>query len=217
MMDFEKARRMMVDCQVRTNDVTEHTILKALLEVPREEFLENGMKQLAYIDDDLMIAEGRYLMEPAPFAKLLQIAKIDSDDVVLVVGTGCGYSSAVISQMASSVVALEQNEDLASVASARLSDLGFDTVAVVTGDHQAGFAKEAPYDVIFIDGAIEEMSQHLLDQLAENGRMIAVEGTGNAAMASVYEKFDGIVSARPILNCAIKPLPGFDKKRDFIF
>ena len=217
MMDYEKARIKMVDCQVRTCDVTEHEILSSMMTVPREEFVPKKLRDLAYIDEDLSLDNGRFLMEPAPFAKLLQIAKIDDDDVALVIGAGCGYSSAVISLMASSVVAVEEDKQLADEASARLTALGYDNVAFVKGQHALGYAKEGPYDVIFIDGAVEYVPDALTNQLSEQGRLVSVEGIGNSGLAMVYEKTDGIVSSRSIDNCAVKPLPGFEKKQQFVF
>jgi protein-L-isoaspartate(D-aspartate) O-methyltransferase len=217
MMDFEKARMKMVDCQVRTNDVTEHRLLAALMEVPREAFVSKQLEELAYIDEDLALGGGRYLMEPAPMARLLQLADIAENDIALVVGAGAGYSTAVVSLLASSVVAVEEDEALAASASERLSELGYDNVAVVRGNHAQGYPKEAPFDVIFINGAVEFVPDALVQQLAEGGRLVAVEGTGNAASARVYEKNRGIVGSRNVMNCAIKPLPGFQKEVEFTF
>ncbi len=221
MIDFQQAREKMVDCQIRTSDVTNHELLSAFLSVPREEFVAESHRPLAYIDEDLSLAElggeGRYLTEPAQLSRLLQAAHIESDDIVLVIGTGSGYSSAVISLLAASVVSIEENEELAGFASDKLNDLGFNNVAVVNSVHNSGLEKEAPYDVIFIDGAVEQVPGGLLDQLADNGKLIAVEGTGNSAVAKICVMENCLVSKRDLMNCAIKPIPGFELEKGFEF
>ena len=221
MIDFQQAREKMVDCQIRTSDVTNHELLSAFLSVPREEFVSETHKPLAYIDEDLSLAElggdNRFLTEPAQLSRLLQAADIDSDDIVLVIGTGSGYASAVVSLLAASVVSIEENKELAEFASEKLNELGFNNVAVVNSVHGSGLEKEAPYDVIFIDGAVEQVPGGLLDQLADNGKLIAVEGTGNSAVARICVMENGLVSKRDLMNCAIKPLPGFELEEGFVF
>lgn len=221
MIDFEHTRSNMVDCQVRTCDVTEHELISAMLSVQREEFVPTALKQLSYIDEGLSlneIAEGdRYLMQPASFAKLAQLAAVQDDDVILVAGSASGYSAAVLSLMGSSVVAIEEDKALVEFSSEVLSRLGYMNVAVLNKDLTAGYAKEAPYDVIFFDGAIEVLPDAYLSQLGEGGRLVCVEGVGNAALAKLYSKNDGLISEREVMNCSIKPLPGFAKAKEFSF
>lgn len=221
--DFSERRVKMVDGQIRTTDVTDPAILSAMLSVPREAFVDAGQRELAYIDEDLRYAatagsdQPRYLMEPSPFAKLAQLAEIASGDFVLDVGCGTGYSSAVLSRLASSVVALESDATLAASATSNLSSLGYDNVVVVTGPLGAGHAQAAPYDVIFIGGSVEQVPEVLLAQLKEGGRLVAVEGHGNAGVARVFLKSGGDVTSRRAFNAAVKPLPGFNRTREFVF
>lgn len=217
MMDFEAARIKMVDNQIRTTDVTSHSVLQAFLAVPREEFVPARQKALAYIDSDLEIAPGRYLMEASPLAKLLQLARIGKDDLVLEIGCGTGYVSALLSLLAGSVVALEADEALSAQATETLSNLGYDNVAVVTGELEKGCPAEAPFDLIFINGAVEEVPADLLEQLRDGGRLIVVSGYGNAAQAKLLVKEAGAVSAGAHFNASIKPLPGFRRERTFVF
>ena len=211
----------MVDGQIRTTDVTSAPLLTALLTVPREEFVGPGQRDLAYIDEDIRIGLGsdgpRYLMEPSPLAKLLQLAEIDANDTVLDVGCGTGYSAALLSRLARSVVALESDSALAEIAASRLSALGYGNVSVVQGPLRQGHAGGAPYDVIFVGGSVEEVPETLLDQLGEGGRLVAVEGRGNAGIARLFLKTTGVVSGRRAFNAAIKPLPGFERVRAFEF
>lgn len=217
MMDFEAARTKMVENQIRTTDVTSHSVLRAFYTVPREAFVPAKAKSLAYIDTDIEVAPGRYLMEASPLAKLLQLAALTKDDVVLEVGTGSGYASAVLSLLASSVVSLEVDEALAARATETLSSLGYDNVAVVTGALEKGYAGEAPYDLIFVNGAVEEVPAALLEQLREGGRLVAVVGYGNAAQAKVLVREQGVISESVYFNASVKPLPGFLKAREFVF
>lgn len=215
MLDFDQYRTTMVDNQVRTSDVTNLDLIDALLSVPREAFVGAAKQDIAYIDEDISLGNGRFLMEPAPFAKLVQACAVKPDDLVLDIGCASGYSTAVFSQLASMVIGVEQDEDLAAQAEATLSDLDYDNAAIVNGTLNEGFAKEAPYDVIFIGGAIGEVPSALFAQLKEGGRLIAVEGVGNAATAMLYTRFGQDVSGRKIFNCAVKLLPGFTKEVEF--
>lgn len=215
--EFSEERLKMVDGQLRTTDVTSLPVIDAFLEVPREAFVPAKLRPIAYIDEDLAIAPGRYLMEPSPLAKLIQLAHLGSSDVVLDVGCATGYASAVMSRIASSVIALESDEAIAETAARTLSELGYDNVAVLTAPLCDGYPDEAPYDAILIDGAVDTIPQALFDQLKDGGRLVAVEGTGNAGMAMIYLKEGGFVSGRRAFNCAIKPLPGFEREEAFEF
>ncbi|MGE3363938.1 MAG: protein-L-isoaspartate O-methyltransferase [Rhizobiaceae bacterium] len=216
-IDFSQARVKMVDGQVRTTDVTDLALISAMLEVPREEFVPVERRALAYIDEDVLIAPARYLMEASPLAKLLQLAAINPGDIVLDIGCGTGYSAALLSRLAGSVIALESDPHLAASANERLSALGCDNVAVVQGELNQGYADEAPYEVIFLGGAVESVPETLFGQLKEGGRLVAVEGHGNAAIAKLYLKSGSEVTARRAFNAAIKPLPGFESAPTFQF
>ena len=220
--DFSELRVKMVDGQVRTTDVTDATLLDAMLAVPREAFVGAAQQALAYIDEDIRISDGdgrgaRYLMEPSPLAKLLQLAEITAGDSVLDVGCGTGYCSALLSRLAKSVIALESDAGLAETAKATLSAQGCDNVTVVTGPLPQGHAAKAPYNVILIGGSVEEVPVALLGQLAEGGRLVAVEGQGNAGVARLFFKAGGVVTGRRAFNAAIKPLPGFERIHAFEF
>ena len=216
-MDFEAARVKMVENQIRTTDVTSHSVLNAFFAVPRENFVPEKSKLLAYIDCDIEVAPGRFLMEASPLAKLLQLGAITKEDKVLDVGCGTGYVSAVLSLVAGQVVALESNEELAAQAKTNLAALGYNNVTVIGGDLEKGHASNAPYDVIFLNGSIEQLPQALLDQLGEDGRLITVIGYGHAARATVFIRERGAFSENVFFNASIKPLPGFVKSKEFVF
>ena len=221
-IDFSEQRTKMVDGQIRTTDVTDAAILSAMLAVPREAFVPDARINLAYIDENILISQergatARYLMQPSPFAKLLQLAEIRSDDRVLDVGAGTGYSAAILSRLCKSVVALETDTGLADQAASTLARIGCDNVSVEKGPLAAGCPAKAPYDVIFVGGSVEELPDTLTEQLAEGGRLVAVEGSGNAGVARVYLKSNGVVTGRRTFNAAVKPLPGFEGMSKFEF
>jgi protein-L-isoaspartate(D-aspartate) O-methyltransferase len=223
MTDYADARTRMVESQLRTEDVTDYGILRAMGEVPREVFVPEALKPLAYIDKDLLIrpasgsAAARYLMAPAPFARLLQAAEISPTDAVLDVGAGSGYGAAVLSRLAASVVAIESDETLAAGAVRTLRECGVANATVEEGPMEAGDTNGAPYDVIVLEGAVEFVPEALLAQLAEGGRLVAIVGYGRSAPATVYTKTDGDIGARKAFDARVPPLPGFEKPKAFVF
>ncbi|MGB5952710.1 MAG: protein-L-isoaspartate O-methyltransferase, partial [Ornithinimicrobium sp.] len=145
MIDYDRARTNMVDCQIMPNGVTDHNVLRAFLSVKREAFVPYEMRPLSYIDEDLEVADGRYLMEAMTMAKLVQLAEVGPGDIVLDVGCATGYSTAVLAQLAGSVVSLEVDEGLAEMASANLVENEVTNAVVVSGPLHSGYAKEGPY------------------------------------------------------------------------
>jgi protein-L-isoaspartate(D-aspartate) O-methyltransferase len=215
--DFAELRTKMVDGQLRTTDVTDPDILDAMLSIPRESFVDEKRKPLAYVDTDVEVAPSRYLMEASPFAKLVQLAAITPGCKVLDVGTGTGYSAAVLSRLAASVIALESDAGLAERARATLAEVGASNVTVAVGPLAEGHAAVAPYDVIVVEGAVELLPQPLTSQLRDGGRLVVVEGHGNAGVARLYLKSGSTVTGRRAFNAAVKPLPGFERTPAFEF
>ncbi len=220
MTDYSQSRRKMVDNQLRTNDVTDHRILDAMEDVQRERFVPASRKAVAYIDEDLQIGSdegGRVLMKPHIFGKMLQLADIRADDIVLIVGAGSGYSAAVIAKLAASVVALEEDEALFGSATESLVELGIENAVVVDGALTEGYASDGPFDGIFVDGAVESLPETLTKQLISAGRLVGIEGQGGAGVARLYQKSGEAVSSRFGFNAAVSLLPGFAKSEEFVF
>lgn len=214
---------MMVDGQIKTVDVTDHALLTALGEIPRERFVPGRLRNLAYLDRDLAVTdatstqEARYLMEAGPFARLVQAAEIKPGDVVLDVGCGTGYSAAVLAKLAGLVVALESDSTLAQFANEALSALSIDNTAVVSGTLEAGYPAEGPYDVILLEGAVEVVPEALFSQLKEDGRLAAVLGYGRTGQATIFQRSGTGISARTAFDAHVAPLPGFRKPKAFVF
>ncbi len=223
MTDFVAARRIMVDSQVRTSDVTDLRIIAAMQALPRERFLPPGQADLAYLDFDVPVAAAaaggavRRLLKPMVLAKLLQAAEITPGDHVLDVGCATGYSSALLAQLAGSVVGLEEDAGLAEQAGANLRGLGFARVQVVRGPLAEGWSAQAPYDVIVLEGASEIAPKALLRQLKPGGRLVGVLGRGPAAKAMLYCSVGGESGGRPIFDAAAPLLPGFAAPAAFVF
>ncbi len=221
MTDFAAARRMMVDGQVRTADVTDPRLIAAMLEVPRERFLADEKIALAYLDLDLPLGEGgrapRRLLKPMVLAKLIQLAAIGATDRVLDVGCGTGYAAAVLSRLAAQVVALEEDTGLARRANAALAATDAANVKVVSGPLSDGWSADGPYDAILLEGATEIVPEPLLRQLRNGGRLACVVGAGPGGKATLYRAIDGEFSGRPAFEAAAALLPGFAKQPKFVF
>jgi protein-L-isoaspartate(D-aspartate) O-methyltransferase len=223
MTDFAAARRMMVDGQVRTSDVTDLRIVAAMLELPRERFVPEGKADLAYLDFDIAVKEAsagepaRRLLKPMVLAKMVQAAEVEASDHVLDVGCATGYSSALLSRLARSVVALEEDEALARLARENLKAVGAANVTIVTGPLTEGWPAAAPYDVIFVNGATEIVPQELARQLKAGGRLVAVLGRAPAGQAMLYRCVGGDISGWPIFDAAAPVLPGFAAPPAFVF
>jgi protein-L-isoaspartate(D-aspartate) O-methyltransferase len=209
------ARFNMIEAQVRVNDVTDARILAALDAVPRETFVPTAARALAYADVPVAVAPGRYLLDPRSFAKMLNLAQVGAGDRVLDVGSATGYSAAVLARLADSVVALEQDAELVRASSQLLANVQ-GKVEVVQGGLVEGAKAQGPYDVIFVNGAIEQVPETLLGQLAEGGRLVAVLKDGQSR-AWLYVKEQGQVGRRPDFDADVPVLAGFKKAMGFIF
>lgn len=218
MADYAAARVHMVDSQLRTNKVRDGRVLDAFESLPREVFVPESRRGIAYVDEDLLLDKGRYLMEPMVLARLLQVAEIGSGDVALDVGCATGYSSALLAKLAATVVALESDATLVEQANRALSEQGVDNVVVVEGPLSEGYPAQAPYDVILISGAVAEVPRAIREQLAEGGRLVTVvRGDSGPGRAMLYQRSGGIVSGRPLFDASTPILPGFEPKRGFVF
>jgi protein-L-isoaspartate(D-aspartate) O-methyltransferase len=209
------ARFNMIEAQIRTNNVTDVRIHAALDAVLRERFVPTAKQALAYADVPVEIAPGRFLLDPRSFAKALQLVRVTAEDKVLDVGCGTGYSSAVLGRLARNVIALEQDADLVRVAAGLLETLS--NVRITQGALIEGFKDEAPYDVIFVNGAIEAQPDTLLSQLAEGGRLVAFLQSGAQGRATLYLKEQGRVGHRPDFDANVPLLAGFKKHLGFVF
>lgn len=209
------ARFNMIEAQIRTNNVTDVRIHAALDAVLRERFVPTAKQALAYADVPVEIAPGRYLLDPRSFAKALQLVRVSAEDKVLDVGCGTGYSSAVLGRLARNVIALEQDADLVRVAAGLLETLP--NVQITQGALIEGFKDEAPYDVIFVNGAIEAQPDTLLSQLGEGGRLVAFVQKGAQGRATLYLKEQGRVGHREDFDANVPLLAGFKKHLGFVF
>mgnify|MGYP001268445217 CR=1 FL=1 len=218
-MDFAAARRNMIDCQILPNKVTDDRVIDAMAEMPREAFVPAEKRSIAYVDEALSVGGGRYLMEPMVTARLLQSARIGADDVVLCIGCGTGYSAALLSKLANTVVVVESDKAMAKQAQETLSALGIDTVAVIDGKMANGYPKQAPYDVIFFDGAVPRIPEKIEKQLADGGRLVVVCSEGDTALGSAVlaVRYGDTVSRRDLFDAGTPDLPGFELEEAFTF
>ena len=219
MTDFALARRNMVDGQLRPNRVTNAALLAAIGELPRERFLPDALKSVAYADDDVPLGSGRYMMEPMVLARLIQSLQPQPEDKALVAASGRGYGVAILARLVGSVVAVENNADLAASAQQTLRDLRVSNIQLVAGLPEQGAAASGPYDVILIEGAVQEVPHAIADQLAEGGRLATVlaDPSGALGVAQLFVKQGGVTSGRPLFDAGTPLLAGFTPPPRFTF
>lgn len=215
MSDFAARRTMMVDTQVRPSDVTRYPIIAAMLSVPREAYVPGDLVEAAYVGENVALAPNRVVLDPRTLAKILDGLDVQPTELVLDIGCGLGYSTALLARMAEAVVAVEEDEAMAADAQRTLLAQGVDNAAVVTGPLAAGSARHAPFDVITLQGGVETIPQALLDQLKEGGRIAAVFMEGRLGVARIGYKIDGELTWRYAFNAAAPVLPGFGKSQAF--
>ncbi len=215
-MDYELARRNMVESQVRTNRVTQAGLIEAMETIPREQFVPDHLAGIAYVDEAIPLGEGRFIMEPMVLALLLQTAEIDKDDVVLMVGCGSGYGAAIVARLANTVVAVEDNAALAQQATDNLVAMETDNVAIMESPMADGNVKQGPYDVIVFSGAVGEIPEAIIGQLADGGRLVAIVAKGDGlGKGTLVQKFGTSVVSREAFDAGTPVLPGFEKKAAF--
>ncbi|WP_416900076.1 MAG: protein-L-isoaspartate O-methyltransferase family protein [Minwuia sp.] len=215
-LDFEAARTAMVNSQLRPNKLVDDRLTDALRTVPRERFVPKDLQGIAYIDEDLPFGGGRYLMEPMVLTRLLQSAEIEADDMVLDVGCLTGYAAAVMAALANTVVAVDSDPAYVAGATETLAALDITNVAVVEAPLAEGLPDQGPYDVVLVEGAVAEVPQALLDQVAEGGRLLTVLRRDGMGVAHLFTR-QGNIGKRPLFDAATPVLPGFEMKQGFVF
>ena len=216
MTDYKMRRKIMVDTQIRPSDVTKFPIIDAFLSVPREKFVPDGKREAAYIGENFQIGQSRIILEPRTLAKLLDALDIHNDELVLDIGSGLGYSSAIISLIAEVVIAVEDDSSLASESEEILSEIGVDNVVVQIGKLEDGAPEHGPYDVIILQGGVGDIPVSILNQLKNGGRIGAIfieEGLGTAKIGF---KLNNKITWRYSFNAAAPILSGFSKQKDFV-
>ena len=210
MQDFSLARRAMVDNQLRPEGVTDRGVLAAMGSVPRERYVPEGARALAYFDRPLKIADGRTMMPPAALGRLLSELAPKAAERALVVGSGSGYSAAVLKAIGLDVVALESDRKLSAAA----VEAGVETV---DGDLAKGWAKGAPFDLILIDGAVEEIPAELVKQLRDGGSLGSAVVDRGVTRLVIGRVLSSALGLRTLTDADVDPLPGFERPRAFIF
>ena len=211
MTEFAARRTMMVDTQVRPSDVTKYPIIDAMLSVAREDFVPPSQREAAYIGENLELGDGRVMLEPRTLAKMLDALDIDTDELVLDVGCGFGYSTAILARLAQMVVAVEEDKSMARDAREALVEAGADSAIIHEGDLIAGAEEHGPYDVIVLQGAIAHFPESLAAQLKDGGRVAAIFMEGALGEVRVGYKSDGSMSWRRAFNAGAPVLPGFER------
>ena len=218
-MHFEALRKAMVDSQIRPNKVIDDRVIAAFMNVPRERFVSKNMQNLAYIDEDIHLSGGRFIVEAMVMARIIQTLALADTQSVMLIGAGTGYTAALLSSLAASVIAIETRAQMVEKAQQAVAGLDIGNVAVIKARLQDGYASEAPYDAIIIEGAVEHMPQRLLDQLADGGRLAAIwrPDRTQAGEACIWHKTGDAVSRTPLFTAQVPVLDEFRAKPKFSF
>lgn len=217
MADFTQQRTTMVDTQVRPHDVTSFPVIEAMLDIPREVFVPDAARKIAYMGGPVSLGSGRQMLEPRTIGKMLNVLDPTPSDLVLEVGCGTGYVTALLARLSEAVVAIEEDGDLAAEADAALASLEVDNAVVATSPLSGGSVKHGPFDAIFVNGGVEDIPAALLDQLKEGGRIVAVFMAGRLGEMRLGLKVNGRVSWRMEFNATAPVLPGFARAPSFEF
>ncbi len=216
-IDYQRARVNMVESQVKPGGVRDMRIWDVMLKIPRELFVEASQKPIAYMDKQVAMAEGRFMPAPLTFALLIELARIQPEDLILDVACGTGYSTGVLAFLGSAVVGVEQDAQLCETGTKILQDLGVDSGVIVNGSHSEGQSKQGPYNVILINGFVGQVPQSLFDQLAANGRLVCVTEHNGVSCGMVYKKINDSILALAAFESLTISVPGFEKEAVFSF
>ena len=215
MFDYTAAREHMVESQIRTSDVTDYGVLNAFRTTHRELFVPKTSKALAYSDANIALENERVLMKPRDMSKMIQAADIQPTNIVLDIACGRGYSSAILAKLAETVVALEETDEAVEKATTVLSESGADNAVVVKGNIKSGAREHGPFDVIFVNGAVAEVPSTWFDQLANNGRLVAVIKNGPIGRATLFTRSGDTIGDKIIFDASVPFLPGTQKPAVF--
>ena len=218
-MDFKIARKNMVENQIRANKVTNLNLINAFLDVPREKFVPDALQEISYVDEDIQLSRNRFMMKPMILARLFQSLSLKGNENILHVGSNSGYGSAILSRMCSSVISLESDKKLFETSIHTFSNMGFDNVVPLHGSMENGVEKEAPFDIIFIEGSIETEPKSLFGQLNENGKLIAIIRPANIKIgkAKLFFKISNEIGLENLFDAQVSKLSIFKSKTKFSF
>ena len=217
--NFEVARKAMIDSQIRPNKVIDERVVAAFAQTPREEFVPKALRDVAYVDEDLALSGGRYIIEAMVMGRLLQALEIKASHNVLLIGAGTGYTAALLSQLCASVIAIDNRSAAVDKTQELLAGMEIGNVAVLKGKLTEGYPSEGPYDVIIIEGGVETMPEELLGQLTPTGRLAAIWRENDRAQgeASLWSKAGDHYVRRSLFNAQVPTLAEFKAKPTFQF
>lgn len=206
--DFAEQRAWMVERHLHRRGISDERVLRAMAAVPREHFVPDNVRRSAYNDSALPIGHEQTISQPWVVAAICQALCLTGDERVLEIGTGSGYSAAVLSQLAGQVVSIERVPELGEWARERLDELVVENVEVIVGDGSRGYADRAPYDAIAVHAASPEAPHSLLSQLAPEGRLVVPIATGSADLLTAFARENGDLHQETIGPCRFVPLIG---------
>ena len=217
-MDFSFLRKNMVDCQLKPNKIINLNLIDAFLKVPREIFVNKKNINQCYLDVNIDLTKNRFLLNPMVSARLIQSLNISKDDTVLTIGSGVGYNSVILSYLCNTVIGIESIKSFYDFSVDVLTKLEINNVVFIKSKIENGYSDQQPYDCIIIEGGVNHVPIEILNQLSENGRLVAVEiKEGNVGKATMYQRYGKEFIKNYLFDAYIPIFDGFKKNQNFIF
>ena len=216
-MDTYLENKNMIDGQVKPLSNIEPSILEALYNIDRKDYIPENFRDFSYSEKNVYIGNGRYLPKPAITAKLLSALKVETLETVLIIGSGTGYSAAITSKIAETVICIEEDQDLITFSESIASSNSMNNIVFIKNKLSKGYIDQGPYSCILIEGGVEEVPNIILDQIAEGGKLVTVIMQNDTGSAIKYSRKNNQIISQFLFSIEAPLLKSFEKAKKFKF
>ena len=216
-MDSHLLNKNMIEGQIKPIGGMQKNILQAFSSVNRDDFVPQNLKDNCYSEKNLFLKRDRFVLKANLIAKIISALNISNEENVLVIGSSTGYSSAIISRLAETVISIEEDQELLDFSEEAIKKNGIDNIVFINNAMIEGCSEQGPFNAIIIEGAIDEVPPNILNQLEDNGRLIAMINNKGVSNVIEYQKKNNIFTDRFLFSCTAPKLKCFDKRKSFSF